>query len=147
MAVLTEEQILLKDQAQAWVREEASVTHFRAMRDAAPDGGFDTETWRKMVELGWTGIIVPEDFGGSGMDLKTFGVVLEELGRGLTASPLFASSLVGASALMIAGSDAQKREWLPKIANGQAIVTLAVDEGPHHHPAGAAHHCCPPRSY
>ena len=138
MAVLTEEQILLKDQAQAWIREEANVTHFRAMRDASPEGGFDAETWRKMVDLGWTGIIVPEDFGGSGMDLQTFGVVLEELGRGLTASPLLASSLVGASAVMLAGSDAQQREWLPKIANGQAIVTLAVDEGPHHHPAGVA---------
>ncbi|MBF66977.1 MAG: acyl-CoA dehydrogenase [Gammaproteobacteria bacterium] len=138
MAVLTEEQTLLKDQAQAWVREEASVNHFRAMRDSGGDSGFDPETWRQMVDLGWTGILVPEEFGGSGMDYMTFGVVLEELGRGLTASPLFASSLVGATALLIAGGDTQRREWLPKIANGQAIVTLAIDEGPHHNPAGVA---------
>lgn len=136
MAVLTEEQTLLKDQAQAWVREEANVTHFRAMRDSGSSAGFDADTWRQMVELGWTGILVPEEFGGSGMDYQTFGVVLEELGRGLTASPLFASCLVGATALLIRGSDAQQREWLPKIASGQAILTLAVDEGPHHNPAG-----------
>ena len=136
MAVLTEEQTLLKDQAQAWVREEANVTHFRTMRDSGSNGGFDADTWRQMVELGWTGILVPEEFGGSGMDYQTFGVVLEELGRGLTASPLFASCLVGASALLISGSDAQRREWLPKISSGQAILTLAADEGPHHNPTG-----------
>lgn len=134
MAVLTEEQTLLKDQAHAWVREEANVTVFRQMRDSSTSSGFDDNTWNKMVELGWCGIIIPEIYGGTGLDYRTFGVVLEELGRGLTASPLFASSLVGASALL-GGSEDQQREWLPRIASGQAIVTLAVDESPHHNPA------------
>ncbi|MEM8768606.1 MAG: acyl-CoA dehydrogenase family protein, partial [Pseudomonadota bacterium] len=84
--------------------------------------------------MGWTGILIPEAFGGSDMDFATFGVVLEETGRQLVASPLLASGLVGASALLLAGSDAQKQRWLPAIAAGSAVVTLAVDEGPHHAP-------------
>ena len=136
MAVLTEEQTILKDQAQAWVREEAPVARFRQMRDSGAEIGFEVDTWRKIVELGWSGIIVPEAYGGSGMDCRTFGVVLEELGRGLTASPLFASCLVGASALLAGNNEDAKRSWLPRIVSGEAIVTLAVDEGPHHNPAG-----------
>ena len=88
--------------------------------------------------MGWAGILVPEAHGGVDMGYLTFGVVLEELGRQLTASPLLASGLVGASALVLAGSDAQQAEWLPKIADGSRIVTLAVDEGPRHAPGAVA---------
>ena len=135
MAVLTEEQTMLKDQVQSWVRDEAPVTRFRQMRDSGIDTGFDIDTWRQIVELGWCGIIVPEAFGGSGMNYQTFGLVLEEMGRGLTASPLFASCLVGASAILSGGNEKQKRTWLPRIVNGETVVTLAVDEGQHHDPA------------
>ncbi|MCB1693926.1 MAG: acyl-CoA dehydrogenase family protein, partial [Pseudomonadales bacterium] len=117
-----------------WVREESPVLKLREMRDADGPNGFDTATWRAIAELGWCGILIPEEYGGSGMDLATFGVVLEETGRGLVASPLFASCLVGASALLLGGTEDQKRTWLPRIASGEAIVTLAVDEGPHHAP-------------
>ena len=91
-----------------------------------------------MVSLGWPGIIVPEQYGGSGLGYQTFGLVLEELGRQLTASPLFASGLVGASALLLGGSEAQKATLLPNIAKGAEIVTLAIDEGPRHAPARTA---------
>ena len=138
MAVLTEEQSMLKEQAQTWVREQSPVSKFREMRDSGNENGFDPDTWRAVAELGWCGIIIPEEYGGSGMDYRTFGVVLEETGRGLTASPLFASCLVGASAIMLGGNESQKREWLPKIASGESVVTLAADEGPHHNPAGIA---------
>ena len=138
MAVLTEEQSMLKEQASTWVREQSPVSKFREMRDSDNDNGFDTATWRAIAALGWCGILIPEEYGGSGMDYRTFGVVLEETGRGLTASPLFASGLVGASALLLGGSEEQKRSWLPRIASGEAIVTLAVDEGPHHAPAQIA---------
>jgi alkylation response protein AidB-like acyl-CoA dehydrogenase len=84
--------------------------------------------------MGWAGIVIPEAYGGVEMGFLTFGVVLEELGRQLTASPLLASGLVGASALVLGGSEAQKQAWLPKIAEGSAIVTLAVDDGPRHAP-------------
>ena len=88
--------------------------------------------------MGWTGILVPEQYGGSDLGYLTFGVVLEELGKQLVASPLFASALVGASALLLGGSDAQKKQYLPAIVDGTEIVTLAVDEGPRHAPARTA---------
>ena len=135
MAALTEEQSIIRDQAKTWTLEQAPVQAFRKMRDAGTANGFDAKTWDEMVALGWPGIIVPEQYGGSGLGYMTFGLVLEELGRQLTASPLFASGLVGASALLLGGSEAQKAALLPNIAKGAEIVTLAVDEGPRHAPA------------
>ena len=136
MAILSEEQTILKDQASNWVRDEASVDKFREMRDAGEGCGFQQETWQSICDLGWAGMLIPEEYGGSGMDFFTFGIVLEELGRGLTASPLVATGLVGASALLLGGTEEQKREWLPRIASGSVITTLAVDELAHHQPDG-----------
>lgn len=138
MAALNEEQSLLKDQAVAWVREQAPVNKFRAMRDSGVEAAFAPEIWPAMVEMGWTGILVPEQYGGSDLGYLTFGIVLEELGRQLVASPLFASALVGASALLLGGNDAQKKTLLPAIVDGSQIVTLAVDEGPRHAPVRTA---------
>jgi alkylation response protein AidB-like acyl-CoA dehydrogenase len=84
--------------------------------------------------MGWTGIIIPEEFGGSGLGYLTLGLVLEEMGRTLTAAPLL-STAAATSALLIAGNDAQKKEWLPKLAEGKAIAALAVDEKSHHAPS------------
>jgi len=134
MAALTEEQSMIRDQARSWVSERAPVNAFRKIRDDSVPNAFVPETWSAMVEMGWTGIIVPEEYGGSGIGYLTFGVVLEEIGRQLTASPLYASSLVGASAILLGGNEIQKQEYLPKVVNGSAIFTLAVDEGPRHDP-------------
>ena len=134
MAILTEEQTMLKDQAHAWARDESPVASFRRLRDSGAPNRFDDSTWQAIAGMGWTGILIPEALGGSEMDYATFGVVLEETGRQLVASPLFASGLVGASALLLGGSDQQKQQWLPGIAAGSSIVTLAVDESPHHAP-------------
>jgi len=138
MAALTEEQALLKEQAKSWARDEAPVSKFREMRDSGNEFGFDKATWAGIAEMGWAGVVVPEEFGGVDMGYLTLGVVLEELGRQLTASPLVASGLVGATALVVGGSDAQKKTWLPKIADGSTILTLAVDEGPRHAPSQIA---------
>ncbi len=138
MAALTEEQTLLKEQARSWALEEAPVSKLREMRDGGVEKGFDDATWAAIGELGWPGILVSEEHGGVDMGFLTFGVVLEELGRQLTASPLLASGLVGASALRLAGSELQQKTWLPKIADGRAVVALAVDEGPRHAPAATA---------
>ncbi len=135
MAVLTEEQSMLKDQACNWVRDEAPVSKYREMRDSNEPLGFQKDVWQEICNLGWPGILIPEEYGGSNLDLQTFGVVLEELGRGLTASPLLASGLVGASAVLLGGNEGQKKQWLPKIATGETIATLALDEGPHHAPS------------
>lgn len=138
MAALTEEQSLTRDQAKAWASKQAPVQKFRAMRDSGIEQRFDPKTWSEIIEMGWTGILIPDEYGGSDLDYLTFGVVLEELGRHLTASPLFASALVGASALNLAGSEDQKQAFLPKIVDGSEILTLAVDEANQHAPAEVA---------
>ncbi len=134
MAVLTEEQSMLRDAAKSWVQEKSPVTAFRKMRDSGAEFGYDVAAWNEMAEMGWAGVIIPEEYGGSDFGYLSLGLVLEETGRTLTASPLLASALGGASAIILGGSDAQKSAWLPKIAEGSAIVTLAVDEGPRHAP-------------
>ncbi len=138
MAVLSAEQSVVKEQARSWVAAEAPVARFRAMRDGGTEHGFDKATWAGIAELGWAGILIPEELGGSAMGYLTFGIVLEETGRQLVASPLLASGLVGASALLLGGTPEQKQSWLPRIAEGSAIVTLAVDEGPQHAPTFSA---------
>jgi alkylation response protein AidB-like acyl-CoA dehydrogenase len=134
MAVLSEEQSMLRDAAKSWVSEKSPVTAFRKMRDSGNEDGFDRAAWKEMAEMGWAGILIPEEFGGVGMGYLTMGLVLEETGRTLVASPLLSTALTATAALLLAGSDAQKQEWLPKIAEGKVIATLAVDEGAHHAP-------------
>ena len=134
MAVFTEEQTMLRDAAKAWVQEKSPVGAFRKLRDGGNIDGFDRAAWREMAQMGWTGILVPEEHGGTGLDHLTIGIVLEETGRTLTASPLVSTALTAASALLLGGSEAQKKEWLPRIAEGSVVAALAVDEGPHHSP-------------
>jgi alkylation response protein AidB-like acyl-CoA dehydrogenase len=134
MAVLTEEQTMLRDAAKSWVSEKSPVTAFRKLRDSGNADGFDRAAWREMAQMGWAGIIIPEEYGGSGLGYLTLGLVLEEAGRTLTASPLISTALTATTALLLAGNDAQKKEWLPKITEGKAIATLAVDEHAHHAP-------------
>jgi alkylation response protein AidB-like acyl-CoA dehydrogenase len=134
MAVLTEEQSMLRDAAKTWTQEKSPVSAFRKMRDSGAPLGYDPAVFAEMAEMGWTGVIIPEQYGGSDFGYLSLGLVLEELGRTLTASPLLATGLAAASALILGGSDGQKEAWLPKFASGEAVGTLAVDEGPHHAP-------------
>jgi alkylation response protein AidB-like acyl-CoA dehydrogenase len=134
---LNEEQRLLKDAARAFCSEQAPVSRLRKQRDAKKNGR-DPELWREMAQMGWAGILVPEEYCGVGLGHVGLGVVLEETGRTLVVSPLHSTAMIGASALVLAGSDAQKVEWLPKIVAGEAIVALAIDEGAHHAPAKTA---------
>ena len=138
MAVLTEEQSMLRDSAREWVREKAPVTAFRKLRDASAPLGYDPAAFAEMAEMGWAGVVVPEAYGGSEFGYLSLGLVLEEMGKTLVASPLIASALASASALALAGTDAQKTEWLPKVATGAAVATLAVDEAGRHDPLGTA---------
>src|SRR5205814_10536644 len=88
-----------------------------------------------MVELGFAGTLVPEAFGGAGFGHVGMGQIMEECGRNLTASPLFATGILGASALVGAGNESQQREFLPKVADGTLLFALAVDEAARHAPA------------
>lgn len=137
MSELTEEQIMLRDAAQSWVRQRAPVSALRKLRGiGAAVRGFDPATYAEIAEMGWASVIVPEAHGGADFGYASLGLVLEQLGRTLVASPLLSSALAGASALRLGGTAAQQAQWLPRIADGSAIATLAVDEGARHDPAG-----------
>ena len=132
--VLTEEQTLLRDSARGLITDKAPVSHFRALRDAKDRDGFSRDLWKTFGEMGFTGLLVPEEFGGSALGCVEAGIVAEEIGHTLLPSPFLASSVLAASVLSRAGSKAQKGEYLPKIADGSVIGALAVDERPKHRP-------------
>ena len=138
MAVLTEEQSMLRDAARTWTQEKSPVTAFRKMRDSNAPLGYAPAAFAEMAEMGWTGVIIPEEYGGSDFGYLSLGLILEETGRTLTASPLLSSALAAASAIILGGSDAQKSAYLPKIAAGELVATLAIDEGAHHNPEKVA---------
>ncbi|MGE0741189.1 MAG: acyl-CoA dehydrogenase family protein [Hyphomonadaceae bacterium] len=138
MAVLTEEQALLKDAATSWARERSPVVALRKLRQSASGLGYDADVFAEMAEMGWAGVVIPEEFGGADFGFLSMGLLLEQIGQTLTASPLSVSSLAAGAVIKRFGSDEQKQTWLPQIATGEAIVTLAVDEGPHHAPNGVA---------
>jgi alkylation response protein AidB-like acyl-CoA dehydrogenase len=135
MAVLSEEQEMLRDMAREWAVNESPVAAFRKLRESGE--GFDRASWQAIAGMGWTGVVIPEAHGGSDFGWLSMGLVIEELGKTLTASPLMAST-VAASAIMLGGSAGQQAKWLPRIASGEVIATLAVDEGPRHDPASIA---------
>ncbi len=137
MAVLNEEQEMLRDMAREWAVNESPVTEFRKLRASGEPEAFDRKAYATMAEMGWAGVIVPEEYGGSDFGFLSAGLVIEELGKTLTASPLVMNT-VAACAIMLGGSEAQKSSWLPRLASGEAIATLAVDEGPTHDPARIA---------
>lgn len=134
MSLLTEEQVMLRDSARGWAQTNAPVSAFRKMRDSGNEKGFDSATFKSIAEMGWTGVVIPEAYGGSEFGYRSIGVVLEELGRKVVAAPLIGSAVGAASALILGGSEAQKKAWLPKIAEGSAIAALAIDEGPRYAP-------------
>ena len=134
--VLTEEQQMLQDAAAAFTTDKAPVSKFRALRNEST--AHDPDLWKEMAQLGWTGVHVQEEFGGSALGFQGLGVILEQTGRTLTPSPLLSTVAIGASALEIGGSDAQKAEHLPKIVDGSRLFALAIEEGPHHRPEQVA---------
>ncbi len=134
---LTDEQAMLRDTARPFLAEQAPVSHLRALRDAADPTGFSPGLWRRFGDMGFTAILIPEADGGLGLGHVEAGVVLEEIGRNLTPSPFLATA-VGAVTALAGGSVAQKRRWLPAIARGDAVATLAVDETARHRPERVA---------
>lgn len=133
--VLNEEQKLLKDTAREFIQAHAPVEAFRKLRDTHDPRGYSSELWQQMAELGWASITLPEAYGGLDFGFAGLGVVIEEAGKTLARSPLFSSVVLGASAVLLGGSEAQKQALLPEIAAGTLTLALAVDEGPHHQPA------------
>jgi len=132
--VLTEEQSMLRDSARGLIGDKAPVSHLRQLRDAQDATGFSRELWKAFAEIGFSGLLVPEEFGGSGLGCVEAGVVMEEIGRTLMPSPFLSTAVLAASALSRGGNSAQKSEYLPKISDGSLLAALAIDEGAKHRP-------------
>jgi alkylation response protein AidB-like acyl-CoA dehydrogenase len=143
--VLSEEQDLLQQTARDFVRESAPVAQLRKLRDSDDPVGFSRELWKEMVELGWPGIFLPEEIGGAGLGYAELGVVQEELGRTLAASPLFASVLLGGNAVLLAGNESQKKEVLSALVRGERLLALACQESARHDPFAVATRAEPTR--
>ena len=133
--VLSEEEQFLKDTAKNFAEERSPISHFRSLRDSNDPNLWDKNIWLEMVKLGWPGILIPEEFGGSNFGVTGIGVILQECAKTLTPSPLFATGVLGAYAISEFGNDDQKSNYLPKIVNGEITTALAVDEISHHDPS------------
>ncbi|PCJ19625.1 MAG: acyl-CoA dehydrogenase [Gammaproteobacteria bacterium] len=129
--ILNDEQILLQQSAQDLSEKVATVEQFRTLRDAK-QRYHDPALWQQIAALGWTGIIIPEDWGGSEFGYLGLGLVLQQLGRHLTPSPLFSTGFLAAELLIQAGSNQQKDQYLPKIVDGSAIFSFAHEEHTRH---------------
>lgn len=134
--ILNEEQTMLKDSAKDFCATNAPIAQLRKLRDEENPDGFDRGTWGSMVELGWAAIPWSEDHGGLAFGYKGLGVVTEESGRTLTASPLYASVWVGGTLINLGGSDEQKADLLPQLAAGELLLALALEESHKHDPYG-----------
>ena len=132
--VLNEEQQSLKDIAKEFLQKNAPVTHFREIRDTENELGYDPDLWKQMVDLGWSGILVPEEYGGFDFGMVGMGSILEEMGKMLTPSPLFSTGVLGASLISLGGNDKQKQTYLPQIVDGSITTALALEEGNRHSP-------------
>src|SRR5689334_4111523 len=122
--VLTEDQQMLKTSAADFVKKESPVTRVRQLRDSDDATGYSPQLWNRMSELGWPAILIPEEYGGLGMGYVEMACVLEECGRSLVPEPLLSTVLLGANAVLLGGSDAQKKEILPSVAEGSRTMAL-----------------------
>ncbi|MFT5392216.1 MAG: alkylation response protein AidB-like acyl-CoA dehydrogenase [Gammaproteobacteria bacterium] len=134
MPLPNEEQNMLREMAHNWAQKDSPVRAFRDLRDSDNTQGFDAATLATMAEMGWTGTVIPEEYGGSDFGYWSAGIIVEELGRTLVAAPLIGSAVGAASALKLGGTQAQKSSWLPRIADGSAVAALAIDETAHFAP-------------
>jgi alkylation response protein AidB-like acyl-CoA dehydrogenase len=136
--VLTEEQQLLRDTATQFFQERVPVANLRKLRDEKNPDGFDRLIWKEMADLGFAGILTSEKYGGTDFGPVGLGLVLEQSGRTLAATPLVSTVLVCGAAVQLAGSATQRQDILSAIAAGETIMALALEEGPHHNPTHIA---------
>src|SRR4051794_12981311 len=123
----SDDQKQLRDQARRFLAEKCPPKAVRAVLEGKEP--YDRQLWKGLAEMGFLGVAIPEQFGGAGAGHLELCVIAEEIGRALAAVPFSSTVYLAAEALMLAGSDAQKQKWLPKIASGEAIGTLALFEG------------------
>ena len=123
----TEEQEAFRDNVKRFVEQKSTTEDVRRLMET--DRGYDEATWSALSkELAVTGLIIPEEFGGSGFGATELGIVMEQFGRSLIGVPFFSSSVMAATALILIGTEADKNKWLPDIATGNTKATLCVSE-------------------
>lgn len=132
--VLTEEQRILRDSARELLDTHAPVAALRQLRDTRDETGFSRELWARLAELGWSGMHLPETYGGSEFGFQGLAVAMEEAGRTLTATPMLSSVVLGATLVNALGTDTQKQQLLNGVIEGNLLLALAVDELPRHQP-------------
>ncbi|MFC2056315.1 acyl-CoA dehydrogenase family protein [Chloroflexota bacterium] len=123
---LSEEQEMLKTMARDFLTDKCPKTLVREMQE--DEKGYSPELWKEMVDLGWMGLVLPEEYGGSGMSFLDLSILLEEIGRACLPGPFFSTVVLGSLPILDAGNDEQKQTYLSKIASGEAIFTLALTE-------------------
>ncbi|MFK8047655.1 MAG: acyl-CoA dehydrogenase family protein [Halioglobus sp.] len=122
----SEEQLFIREQANNFLAQESTSETVRKILDT--DALYDRELWKKIVELGWTATNIPEEYGGLGLGFLELCVIAEELGRSLAPVPFSSSVYLATQALLMWGSEEQKQSYLPKLASGDLIGTLAMGE-------------------
>ena len=123
---LSEEQEMLRTSARDFLQKECPKQLVKQLDES--DEGYSPELWRKMAELGWMGLVLPEEYGGSGGSFLDLVVLLEEMGYNILPGPFFSTVVLGGLSILAAGNEKQKKEFLPKVANGEIILTLALTE-------------------
>ena len=123
---LTEEQEMLRSMARDFLTKECPKTLVRELEE--DEKGYLPDLWAKMAELGWMGLVLPEEYGGQGMGFLDLIVLLQEMGRNILPGPFFCTVVLGSLPILLAGSDEQKKDILPKIASGGLIATMALYE-------------------
>jgi alkylation response protein AidB-like acyl-CoA dehydrogenase len=132
--VLNEDQTMIRESAEGFFKSEAPPTAFRKLRDANDMTGFDRALWKKMAEMGFAGVLVPESHGGSGFGYIGAGLIQEAIGRNLSLSPMLSTAILAATAIIAGGSPEQQSTLLGKIASGDLLMALACDEKSRHAP-------------
>ncbi len=126
--ILSEDQLILRDMAKSFFDEKSPVERMRTLRDAQDATGWSRDLWKEMGELGWIGILLPEDLGGAEMGYGELGVVLSEAGRVLAPEPFVSTVLLGANAIALGGNEPLQKELLPEVCTGDRILTMAFQE-------------------
>ena len=132
--VINEEQQMLKTSAKEFLKNRAPIEALRKLRDSKDPNGYDPQLWKEMAEMGWASLNIPEAYGGMDFGFVGFGQVLEEMGRTLVASPMVSTCLVGTSIINFGGNTMQKENFLPRIADGSILLSLASEESNAHRP-------------
>jgi acyl-CoA dehydrogenase len=125
---LSDEQEVLQASARDFLREHAPVSHLRELRDRNDPDGFSRPLWTQMAELGWAGVVLPPEYGGSGLGFAELGIVLEETGRTLVPEPFLSTVVLGSGAILRGASEELKRKILPGVCSGDTILALAHQE-------------------